>query len=210
MFFESSLQLIAEYEQKRRPSASAEGAESGRESAILRSEFLRRLRQLSLLYDAIAELSDYEDVKLGPASDERKLRWKDRMPKYLHDHYPLSFQLIMLVECFYFIAWRALILLRADPAPFPDLARVTAKGILEVRNKLLQHPEGKDSRVFEDNWSFGHPEWGPQIKPFRTHSCEDFPDSGLFVNATEFRDNFNNALRQLMDTANRKELLAPS
>lgn len=73
-----------------------------------------------------------------------------------------------------------------------------ADGIRFVRNQLLQHPEKGNSLVFEENWSFGHPGIGPQIKPFRFSSPDHFQDAGLFVNAGEFRSQFNNALERLL------------
>jgi hypothetical protein len=78
---------------------------------------------------------------------------------------------------------------------FAHLRRVKAPGIRNVRNHLLQYPENADSGAVEQNWSFGGSN-GPVIKPHaQLPRATTYKDPGLFVNAREFRDNIDAALR---------------
>ena len=54
-----------------------------------------------------------------------------------------SFEMETLVEAFYYFAFR----LRQVIQQLPDLNNFECKGVRNVRNKLLEHPEGADSGV---------------------------------------------------------------
>lgn len=116
-----------------------------------------------------------------------------------------AMELRILVESFYHSAWRLIVLLDHNDEPVVGIQglRRRCPGIREVRNQLLEHPEGADSRVFEQTFSFGDPE-GPKIKSFRLGPTEIDPrteeptslfaaslpdhtavDRGLYVNAAE-------------------------
>jgi hypothetical protein len=58
-------------------------------------------------------------------------------------------ELQFYTEAFYYFAFR----LRCIFRDLPNLARLECKGVRDVRNKLLEHPEGRDSNVFLE--SFG-------------------------------------------------------
>lgn len=72
-----------------------------------------------------------------------------------------------------------------------------------VRNQLIDHPEGKESRIFAQSFSYGGPE-GPKLKSVRQGETvyagdgsplssleaadpaqHDWVDGGLYVNAAE-------------------------
>jgi hypothetical protein len=90
-------------------------------------------------------------------------------------------ELEFLTEAFYYFAFR----LRRILKVLPGLAGFECEGIRDVRNKLIEHPEQRDSNVYI--LSFGHGGiQGPVIKALRHDNQSDvFVDRGLFVNAIE-------------------------
>ena len=93
-----------------------------------------------------------------------------------------SYKLWMFVECFYYISFRTRTLLRS----VPGLASFDCPGIRDVRNHLIEHPEGKSSGVLENSFSWGR-SYGPVIKSRRRDTMV-FMDKGLYVNYLEFQD----------------------
>lgn len=114
------------------------------------------------------------------------------MPLILHE-----VEIGVLTEAFYYCAARVLnVLTRVKP--FPGLGSFKADGVRDVRNKLLEHPEGSDSTVIEVSSSFDFSS-GPVIKGVRVASkVSVFPDKGLYINAGEFAHNLEAKLRALI------------
>jgi hypothetical protein len=105
-----------------------------------------------------------------------------------------EFEIKLNTESFYYLAGRARTLLRHGEEPLPGLASFEAKGARDVRNHLLEHPEGASSRVFANSWGRGGVS-GPVLKSIRnTGGQMVFRDAGLYVNATEFRDRLEQVL----------------
>ena len=93
-----------------------------------------------------------------------------------------SFEMETLVEAFYYFAFR----LRQVIQQLPDLNNFECKGVRNVRNKLLEHPEGADSGVIHGSFGFGDPETGPVLKLIRFPlENSHWQDAGLWVNAKE-------------------------
>jgi hypothetical protein len=98
-------------------------------------------------------------------------------------------ELKILTEGFYYCAARARAIARNSRAPLPGLGSFECTGVRDVRNKLLEHPEGSDSGVLVVSFGRGGTD-GPVIKPLRQLSQVNvFPDAGLFRNAEQFRVN---------------------
>ncbi len=96
-------------------------------------------------------------------------------------HEPLE----VLTEAFYWLAART----RSVVRQLPGLEKFEAEGVRNVRNHLLEHPEGKSSRVLVTSFASGGPQ-GPVVKGVRyDHHANVWPDKGLFVNAAEFAAN---------------------
>lgn len=140
----------------------------------LSREVGRRLKQLSVLMELIAQLtvketnSQYSNVP----SDE----------------------LWMYVECFYYLAFRTRNVIRS----LPDLRSFDCTGIRNVRNQLLEHPENSRSRMFTESFSWGKAS-GPVIKARRKEKeVRIFPDVGLYENYLEFQENFNKLLKKIV------------
>jgi len=91
----------------------------------------------------------------------------------------------LLSEQFYWVAFRA----RSAMRHLPGLEKFEAQGVRNTRNKLIEHPEGSDSRVFNGGFAFGS-ERGPVLAALRTDQQPDaWPDAGLFPNVREFASN---------------------
>lgn len=112
-----------------------------------------------------------------------------------------EFEMKLLVETFYYFAGRVRTILRNAQAPLPGLTSFECAGVRNTRNKLLEHPEGKDSQVSIQSFGWGGSQ-GPVIKALRYGGQENvFPDRGLYENAEEFRVNLERNLRAFIEGA---------
>lgn len=111
-----------------------------------------------------------------------------------------SFEIRLFTEAFYYFASRLRTILRNKEEPCPLLKGFECAGVRDVRNKLLEHPEGQDSRVFGWSWTIGTAE-GPILKVDReNHQVNVFPDRGLYVNAEELKENLERELQRALAT----------
>lgn len=101
----------------------------------------------------------------------------------------LMFEIQLHVECFYYFAGRARSIIRG----MPKLKSFESEGVRNVRNHLIEHPEGNASKVLSRSFAFSGAA-GPVVKAVRESSETAFPDAGLFANAQEFAGNFETAL----------------
>lgn len=103
--------------------------------------------------------------------------------------YSQGFELEILIEAFYFAAWRAREAIRS----VPGLSAFDAQGVRNVRNHLIEHPE-KHGGLFVGSLAFGAEE-GPRLKVVRYKEHADVhEDAGLYANAEEFADRFYRTL----------------
>ena len=109
-----------------------------------------------------------------------------------------QFEMELFTECFYYISHRLRMLLRKSE-PIPGLKSFECIGARNVRNKLLEHAEGKDSQVFIQSFGWGK-ENGPVLKSVRYAGQENvYPDKGLYVNAAEIKDELEAILKRLLN-----------
>lgn len=109
----------------------------------------------------------------------------------------LVFEIEVHTESLYYLAGRMRTVLVHRSKPLPGLNSFDCEGARNVRNKLLEHAEAQDSRIFKQTFGVGGEE-GPQIKVERPAGQENiFPDAGLEANATEIKNN----LEKLLDRA---------
>lgn len=106
-----------------------------------------------------------------------------------------TFEMELLTETFYYLAGRVRTIAKHSENPLPGLSSFECAGVRNTRNKLLEHPEGKDSKVHMLSFAWGAPR-GPVVKAIRwADQAEIFPDKGLYENAEEFRTSFERLLR---------------
>lgn len=138
------------------------------------------------------------------------------------DHIEAWESINLFTESFYFFAWRLMESLnikdRDNRFGFPDLDRIEARDIRDIRNQLLQHPEKdyKDSDKCRQRFMQGLvvTDTGPVLRTtevgIKIATGETFPtdstvdQQGLYITAEKFRDElqmkFNRAIESLTST----------
>lgn len=112
------------------------------------------------------------------------------------------FEMQLMTEAFYYFAGRIRTILQNKRGLLPGLQSFECGGVRDVRNKLLEHAEGKDSGISIQSFGFGAAR-GPVIKALRYAGQEDlFRDRGLFENAREFRLNLERSMQQALKVRN--------
>ena len=156
----------------------------------LASEVEARLEQLDFLLSRIHQL-DLERI-------EYISRPNLELPSGGKELRSNAFEIRLLTEAFYHFAGRLRSIIRHKEQPCPLLTSFECAGVRDVRNKLLEHPEGRDSRIFNWSWTVGNPE-GPILKVHREpHEVAVFPDRGLYANAQELKENLERELEQAL------------
>lgn len=108
------------------------------------------------------------------------------------------FEIETLTEAFYYLASRFRTFLRKGP--FSHLHSFECEGARNVRNHLLEHPEGRSSRIFAQSFGVGGEE-GPTLKIERNAGQEHlFPDAGLWANAKEIKNNLEVLLDRVLSS----------
>ena len=96
----------------------------------------------------------------------------------------MRFDLRVDTESFYWQAGR----FRKLAKGLPGLASFEAAAVRDVRNHLIEHPEGRSSRVLISSLHW-HPETGLSLKKARPEGySQAFMDEGIFRNMAAFAD----------------------
>lgn len=146
-------------------------------------EVRERLRQLDWVLDRVYDLQGrYEALSRQGDGDSVGAMLE------------LGDEFEVFTEAFYLFAWR----LRLVVKQLPSCRSFECKPIRDIRNLLIVHPE-KPGGVLRRSVSFGD-EVGPQLKPavLEPPSKSRLFDRGLFVNASEFRDQLMTAFQRLL------------
>ena len=161
----------------------------------LANELSERLAQVDFILVRVTEL----ELEIPTLSDMHEC---GHMYFELDAESAARIELRVLTESFYYFAARVRSIARNSKFPLPGLGLFECRGVRDVRNKLLEHPEGGDSQVLIVSFGHGGPN-GPTVKPIRRVGQEQvFPDSGLFPNAREFGENLDRLLQQALDQSN--------
>jgi hypothetical protein len=130
------------------------------------------------------------------------LTWKSR--EELEKQFRAQDEIRLFTEAFYFFAWRLVEILKSKTFYFDGFSKLSTKGILTVRNHLLQHPE-KYGRNFRQVFPITSD--GPILKagdpvirllPDKVEVEHPGLDRGLFVNAQELHDEIIEILRRIL------------
>lgn len=170
-------------------------------------EVRKRLEQLNYLYRII----DEKHVRF------MRLNWREyRNMEALRKEFPygrivvkksedrlemdtLLFEIETFTESFYYLAGRMRTILKHESTPLPGLESFECRGARNVRNHLLEHAEGRSSRVLMQSFGVGG-EQGPTIKVEREEGQEEiFPDAGLEANAREIVQNLGKSLDRVLN-----------
>jgi hypothetical protein len=107
----------------------------------------------------------------------------------------LQHDLIIDTESFYWQCGR----FRKLAKELDGLAGFEAPGVRDVRNHLIEHPEGKSSRLLIATFSWDA-DSGPKIKAVgRPHDAsQHFLDAGLFLNASRFYEELSDRIAKAL------------
>ena len=149
--------------------------------ADLAAEARKRIRQICTILSAVHAHGEENKAATREASElsEKGGAQQEALVVRIQQSMEL---LELFTECFYLFAWRLRQVLRL----LPGLNAFEAKGVHTVRNQLIEHPDPKRQPLLPA-FSFDH-EKGPKLKPFAPLGLEPI-DSGLWVNAEEFKSN---------------------
>jgi len=208
-FFKSNIDLFRKYYQKM-DNERVKGF-----NKYLGCEVIERLEQLQFLVGKVHELENQHNQITEPKATAFQKHCEEckskgvpfestTVPKeaeYTKQEAQqiaeLDFEIQLYTECFYYLAGRMRSILRHKSSPLPYLSNFECEGTRNVRNKLLEHAEGKDSQVYTRSFAFGGPQ-GPVIKSIRnTYQIDIFPDQGLYKNAKEIKTNLENLLKRV-------------
>jgi hypothetical protein len=107
-----------------------------------------------------------------------------------HIEAPEDQHLRLDTELFYYVAHRFCRLLRM----LPGVELFECRGVMIVRNQLLEHPEGKGSGVLFPSFAYSA-DTGPVVKGFRLEpQSATHPDRGFLANTEELINSATTAL----------------
>lgn len=168
-------------------------------------EAKKRIMQLDYILSLLKKLDD-EIVDINEKMSKRLKDWRDNLdlkdyenkepPKELwmsDKERKISienvFKIELNAESFYYLSFRLRNIIRY----LPGLGKkFESKGVRNVRNLIIEHPE--KSEIFENGFACGSKEYGPSLKSIRSSSNNLIRDKGLYLNAKEFRTNFEKIL----------------
>ena len=194
--FDSTLALFDKYHQKM-VSQNTSGFEPD-----LAQETRKRIEQLNFLYRLIDEKQlRYFDLHwklMGDGSVEQKIKSAGGTMTFvgsdeMAEMKALMFEIELYTESFYYLAGRMFTILKKGF--LPGLQSFQCVGARDVRNKLLEHADGKQSQVYIQSFGIGGDQ-GPTLKIERPAGQQHiFPDAGLYANAEEIRVNLERLMK---------------
>jgi hypothetical protein len=117
----------------------------------------------------------------------------------VHTEDAIVLEMKVLTEAFYYKAFRVRAVIRMLPSP--ALRGFECPPVRDVRNHLLEHPEGRASGVITGGFGFGG-SVGPVLKHGRPAWVPSmFADSGLYANADQYRRTLESALEAAVTNA---------
>ena len=178
------------------------------------NEVSERLQHLTYLVERVRQLERQARELMTRGTEEIQLHIEDirkagieydpanapaaakRSPEEFKDLNTWTMEAQILTEAFYYFAGRIRSLLRHKSEPIPGLRSFECEGVRNVRNHLIEHPEGGNSLVLIRSFAWVGDN-GPVVKAVRySHQEKVFPDAGLYRNAEVFKANLERLLRQ--------------
>src|SRR5262245_1846803 len=163
-------------------------------------ELLSRIRQLDWLYDEVVELERQywllEEKRRGPRRADTN--WinvfvSSGIPTAVESTLSIEDRLRVLVESFYYLAHRLLVILDQCSKALPGSTTIQALAVRRIRNNLIEHAN-KTGRV---TYTFSISNVaGVRLRSIgKVGEPDTFLDSGIHTNAMELRDQLDAMLR---------------
>lgn len=187
---ESTVELFVTYLTK------AKKKHGGKLNSELGQEALQRLRQISwllrrihLICKRLRESPLSSKDFLMPIEAPRKMESISNEGELLDQGF---FIVRAYTESFYYLAFRLRHILQNG---MPGLSGFECKGVRNVRNHLIEHPE--KSKVLLQTFDLGLTSGkGPRLKVDPAQKKVEHVDIGLFVNALEYKTSLETALNK--------------
>ena len=161
----------------------------------LATEVVDRLQQLVYIMHQLSEI----DMQFGQFVMVEKLNAIGEREYYnamfeRDEH--LRFVMRLLTESFYYFAFRIRQILRNKTHKFPHFGSFDSAGVRDVRNQLIEHPEGKESQIFNRTFMWSQ-DTGMHLKSGRNEwESSEFVDAGIKANAREFSEKLDISLER--------------
>ena len=169
----------------------AEGPDPARND--LGAEALERLNQLDFIFAQLKGIDEQFGTMVMLTKTNEHSQEEHYNATHERDEH-LRFVMRLLTESYYYFAFRLRQLLRNSAHPFVSLASFESVGVRNVRNHLIEHPEGKSSKIFNRTFSWTK-ESGMHLKTGRqVWESSEFIDAGFVANSGEFNTSLNAAL----------------
>ena len=170
----------------------------------LAAEAIERLNQLAFISNHLQEI----DKQFGTMVMVTRTNQQGEIEHWNAAHErdgQLRFTMRLLTETYYYFAFRLRQILRNKTHPFRGLGTFDCPGVRDVRNHLIEHPEGATSRIFNRTFSWTQ-ESGMHLKVGRqAWEGNAFSDSGFVANSREFNQNLASALDRACEQLNHCE-----
>jgi hypothetical protein len=151
----------------------------------LAAEGIERLNQLFCISNELQKI----DSQFGTILMVTRTNEQGEIEHYNAAHErdeQLRFTMRLLTESYYYFAFRLRQILRNRTHPFKGLNTFECIGVRDVRNHLIEHPEGANSMIFNRTFSWTK-ESGMQLKTGRqVWEGDAFSDAGFIANSNEF------------------------
>lgn len=106
----------------------------------------------------------------------------------------LRFVMRIMTEAYYYFAFRLRQILRNKTHPFFGLSSFESPGVRNVRNHLIEHPEGSSSGIFNQTFSWSR-ETGMHLKSGRqVWEAGELQDAGFVAKSREYTEAFEAAI----------------
>jgi hypothetical protein len=159
----------------------------------LGAEALERLNQLAFIFAQLKGIDEQFATTIMLTQTNEHGQEEHYNATHERDEH-LRFVMRLLTESYYYFAFRLRQLLRNSAHPFVGLALFESVGVRNVRNHLIEHPEGKSSKIFNRTFSWTK-ESGMHLKTGRQPwESSEFIDAGFAANSGEFNINLNAVL----------------
>ncbi len=200
--FAEPYRLLSKLQASLKPSLSvlqnelvSEALERIRQLDWLLADVRRQLEGHVQLMDTVSHLPHEAPTPTGPGTSSYRVVVPDELDAQIE---ACRFVAKLHAEAFVYFASRLRKILKGHDLALPQLQKFESPTIRDIRNHLLEHPEGAQSRIFNSSW-MSSPATGVHLKALRsTGAPRAVEDPGLFVSAAELRDaltrTFKNAL----------------
>jgi hypothetical protein len=164
----------------------------------LAEEVRERLAQLAFITAQLASINPQfkQTAMVTKVNESGETEYYNAAPE--RDEH-LRFVMRLLTESFYYFAFRTRTILRNDVHRFSGLRTFDCPGVRDVRNHLIEHPEGSHSRIFNRTFAWTM-DTGMQLKSGR-HEWESsaFHDAGFNANSEEFAERLSSCIHDAIN-----------